>query len=240
MRIGELAALAGVTTRAVRHYHRRGLLPEPPRRSNGYRVYGLRDVLILARVKRLTDLGLSLDEVRDVLADGTGRDFREILLELDGDLAQQEARIRDRRARLATLLTGVPADEDPVSPDLASLLEVIGRQPDSPMAEKERKLLALLDTSPDRDRVLAALRPLADDPAVVERGLALHREMDALADAEADDPRIGPLAAALADGLPDGLVDGPVDGPFGEAVLESLAPAQAEVVRRALGLVARR
>ncbi|GAT66905.1 merR family transcriptional regulator [Planomonospora sphaerica] len=41
MRIGELAALAGVSTRTVRHYHRLGLLPEPERRANGYRVYGL-------------------------------------------------------------------------------------------------------------------------------------------------------------------------------------------------------
>ncbi|MCS7484008.1 MerR family transcriptional regulator [Umezawaea endophytica] len=240
MRIGELAALAGVTTRAVRHYHRRGLLPEPPRRANGYRVYGLRDALVLARVRRLSELGLSLDEVRDVLADGTGRDFHEILLELDDDLTRQETRIRDRRARLAALLRGVPTGEDPLSADLAALLEAIGHQPGS-TAAKERELLALLDTSPDRDRVLAVLRPLADDPAAVERGSALNRELDALVDAEVDDPRVGPLAAALAESLPAGLVSGEVEGgSFGEAVLESMAPAQAEVVRRALRLVARR
>ncbi|WP_157880243.1 MerR family DNA-binding transcriptional regulator, partial [Streptomyces katrae] len=37
MRIGEIAALVGVTTRAVRHYHHVGLLPEPGRRANRYR-----------------------------------------------------------------------------------------------------------------------------------------------------------------------------------------------------------
>ncbi|GAA4240098.1 hypothetical protein GCM10022254_63580 [Actinomadura meridiana] len=31
MRIGELAALVRVSTRAVRHYHHVGLLPEPER-----------------------------------------------------------------------------------------------------------------------------------------------------------------------------------------------------------------
>ncbi|MBO4273911.1 MerR family DNA-binding transcriptional regulator [Microbispora triticiradicis] len=41
MRIGELAALVGVSTCTVRHYHQRGVLPEPPRRDNGYRRYGL-------------------------------------------------------------------------------------------------------------------------------------------------------------------------------------------------------
>ncbi|MEO6087633.1 MAG: MerR family transcriptional regulator, partial [Umezawaea sp.] len=154
------------------------------------------------------------------------------------------AAIRERRARLATLLAGVPTAEDPLSADLAALLAAIGHQPDSPIAAKERELLALLDTSPDRDRVVAVLRLLADDPAVVARGVALNRELDALADAETDDPRIGPLAAAMAESLPSelvvGVADGTADDPFGAAVLDSLAPAQAEVVRRALELAVRR
>lgn len=41
MRIGEIAALAGVTPRTVRHYHHLGLFPEPARLPNGYREYGL-------------------------------------------------------------------------------------------------------------------------------------------------------------------------------------------------------
>lgn len=36
MRTGTLAGIVGITTRAVRHYHRMGLLPERPRHSNGY------------------------------------------------------------------------------------------------------------------------------------------------------------------------------------------------------------
>ncbi len=64
MRTGEIAALVGVTTRAIRHYHHVGLLPEPERRSNGYRAYGVRDAVLPARVRRLTELGLSLDEGR--------------------------------------------------------------------------------------------------------------------------------------------------------------------------------
>lgn len=77
MRIGEV----GVSTRAVRHYHQRGLLPEPARLANGYREYALTDVVTLARIRRLTELGLTLDEVRDALGDI--RDLREILVELD-------------------------------------------------------------------------------------------------------------------------------------------------------------
>ena len=104
MRIGELAALVGVSTRTVRHYHHLGLLPEPGRLVNGYREYRLRDAVVLARVRRLAELGLSLDEIRDVLADDQGRELREVLVELDEDLARQQAAIAARRDRLAALL----------------------------------------------------------------------------------------------------------------------------------------
>ena len=104
MRIGELAGLVGISTRAIRHYHHAGLLPEPARRANGYREYSLRDAVELARVLRLTELGLSLEEAGDVLAGDAGRDLAEILRELDADLASQEADLRRRRARLAQLL----------------------------------------------------------------------------------------------------------------------------------------
>jgi len=59
MRIGELAGLVGISTRAIRHYHQVGLLAEPTRLPNGYREYSLRDAVELARVRRLTELGLS-------------------------------------------------------------------------------------------------------------------------------------------------------------------------------------
>jgi DNA-binding transcriptional MerR regulator len=131
MRIGELAYLVGISTRAIRHYHHVGLLPEPERKANGYREYSLRDAVELARVRRLTELGLSLDEVSDALAGDDGRDLVEILRELDADLARQEDGIRQRRARLAQLLRqaetgGGLSEHAPVSPGLAELWEADG------------------------------------------------------------------------------------------------------------------
>src|SRR5215472_17024084 len=128
MRIGELAGLTGISTRAIRHYHRVGLLAEPARKANGYREYSLRDAVELARVRRLTELGLSLDEVGDALADDAGRDLTEILRELDADLARQEEELRQRRARLAGLLPqaehgGGHSGQTPVSAELAALFD---------------------------------------------------------------------------------------------------------------------
>jgi DNA-binding transcriptional MerR regulator len=237
VRIGEVAALAGVSTRAVRHYHQRGLLPEPARLANGYREYALTDVVVLARIRRLTELGLSLDEVRDALGDT--RDLREILLDLDADLAEEERRLRARRARLADLLERAdPYVDDAVAPDLLALLGDLGR-PASPLAERERELLTLLDTvadPADRDRTVAALRAAAT-PEALAVNVDLQRRLDDLADADPGDPRVPALAVDLAAAVPPDLRTEVTPDAFGDAILASLAPAQAAAVREAIRLM---
>lgn len=235
MRIGEIAALVGVTTRAVRHYHHVGLLPEPERRPNGYRAYSVRDAVLLARVRRLTELGLSLDEVRDVLGDDAGRELADVLEELDADLARQEAAIRERRERLAALRAAPPVDDGPLPPALAALLAQ-APETTSPSAALDREHLILLDTAgAGGPELYEAMAAMAADPAV----LALYERLDDLADAPTDDPRIPVLAADLVAAVPDGVFDViPADGPaapgFTQALLAEYAPAQAEVVRQVM------
>jgi DNA-binding transcriptional MerR regulator len=253
MRIGEIAALVGVTPRTVRHYHHLGLLPEPERLSNGYRDYGLRHAAVLARVRRLAELGLGLAEIRDVLADDAGRELVDVLEELDRDLEHQQSALAARRGRLAELMgqarRGQLPPEGPLSPELASVLGAI-EPTGSAMAAMDRDHLALMDTvmSPeDRGRLFTALRPMTEDAVLMERVSGLYDRLDALAEAGADDPRVGPLAEELADCMPGELValmgEEPVeiDGIFGGAFLADFAPAQAAVVRRMIAvLVARR
>ncbi|GAB3926316.1 MerR family transcriptional regulator [Kribbella albertanoniae] len=61
MRIGDLAAAAGVTVKAVRYYESQGLL-KPRRESNGYRAYEAEDVVIVREVKALLSLGLTAEQ----------------------------------------------------------------------------------------------------------------------------------------------------------------------------------
>jgi len=56
--IGQLANHCGVTVRAIRHYRRVGLLPEPVRDDPGYRRYGAQAVVDLVRIKVLADAGV--------------------------------------------------------------------------------------------------------------------------------------------------------------------------------------
>jgi DNA-binding transcriptional MerR regulator len=69
MRIGEVARRAGTTPRTIRYYEEFGLLPATPERDAGsHRLYGESDVERLQQILRLKDLlGLSLDELRDVI-----------------------------------------------------------------------------------------------------------------------------------------------------------------------------
>ncbi|MEU3961391.1 MerR family transcriptional regulator [Streptomyces buecherae] len=265
MRIGELAGVAGITPRAVRHYHRIGLLPEPPRHPNGYRSYSLRDAVELARVRRLVELGLSLDEVRDVVADDAGRELAEELAELDADLARQEEAIRQRRARLAHLLRQVeeggrlPA-EAPVSPALTTLFDEMARVsarmpgPEPAMAAKERELLALLETAApdgaDHGWLDGLMGALGSDPEAVARAYEVYARFDELAQASEDDPRVEATARAVVDFLPPEAIAHMVpagewepetagDG-FAAALFADLAPAQAAAVRGAIRLLQER
>ncbi|MFF7871862.1 MerR family transcriptional regulator [Streptomyces qaidamensis] len=63
MRIGELAARAGTTTRTLRYYESRGLLPAR-RSGNGYRSYDESDLRLLRQIRTLQDFGFDLEETR--------------------------------------------------------------------------------------------------------------------------------------------------------------------------------
>ncbi|MGW6093377.1 MerR family transcriptional regulator [Streptomyces sp. NPDC055157] len=63
MRIGELAERAGTTTRTLRYYESRGLLPAR-RAVNGYRTYDEDDLRLLQQIRTLQDFGFDLEETR--------------------------------------------------------------------------------------------------------------------------------------------------------------------------------
>jgi DNA-binding transcriptional MerR regulator len=68
MRIGELADRLGVTTKSIRFYESIGLLPDPARTPSGYRDYAEVDAERLTFIKTAQRLGLSLDEIGEIIA----------------------------------------------------------------------------------------------------------------------------------------------------------------------------
>lgn len=89
MRSSDIARLAGVSIRTLRHDHQIGLLPEPPRSANGYRVYAASDLVRVLRTRRLVDLGVPLSRVNSTV------DVAEELALLDERYASQIESSRD-------------------------------------------------------------------------------------------------------------------------------------------------
>ena len=63
MRIGDAAAAAGTTPRALRFYEQRGLLPPPTRSAAGQRIYGQPDIDRVRIVRQLLALGMTVDDL---------------------------------------------------------------------------------------------------------------------------------------------------------------------------------
>ncbi|MFD7168502.1 MerR family transcriptional regulator [Streptomyces violascens] len=66
MRIGDAAAAAWTTPRALRFYEERGLLPPPRRTAGGQREYGPDEVARVRVIRELLALGLTVEDLRPV------------------------------------------------------------------------------------------------------------------------------------------------------------------------------
>ncbi|WP_166905329.1 MerR family transcriptional regulator [Mycobacterium sp. DL440] len=228
----EIAELAGTSLRAVRHYHAVGLLPEPQRRSNGYKQYGVAHLVKLVRIKRLTELGFSLPQIATM---GDSDDHPEqALQELDAELATTIERLQRARDELAVLLEhAAPTDlpHDFVPPAAVAK-----------MSDADRSLVVVLSRvlGPRGMQVYAEMmRDAPDDPA--------SAEFDNLP-ADADEAtrkdlaqRLAPYIRAVNQAHP-GIAQSRSDAPRGKrfadktisgAMADLYNPAQLDVLRRA-------
>ena len=69
-RIGEVAMRAGVSVDALRYYERVKLLPHAKRSSGGFRLFGFDAIERVQFIKQGQELGLTLDEIKGLLATG--------------------------------------------------------------------------------------------------------------------------------------------------------------------------
>src|ERR1700716_2299009 len=86
--IGQLAAYAGVTIKAVRHYHKRGLLEEPSRDSSGYRRYTAQHAIDLVKIKTLAEAGVPLARIKELVGADPDR-FAAAIADIDPNLAER-------------------------------------------------------------------------------------------------------------------------------------------------------
>lgn len=190
--IGQLAAYAAVTVRAVRHYHAKGLLSEPARDRSGYRRYDAAAVVELIRIRTLADAGVPLSRVRQLLA-ADEAEFAAAIAEIDRRL-RAEIRERQRyRERVAELAAG---DSLALPPEAVAYLDRL-RELDVPeraiTMERDAWILVAAQVPAQMPTLIALKRAQIEDPAVI----AIYFDIVEAADWDTNDPRLPAVADRL-------------------------------------------
>lgn len=131
MRIGELGQQVGVNPKTIRYYEQIGLLPEPTRLPSGYRSYTDDDVGRLVFIKTAQRLGITLDEIGEILAlrDGGRRPCAYVRGVLRREVAELDQRIRELRrlrqelVRLDTLADAMAEEAGDAGDAICPLIE---------------------------------------------------------------------------------------------------------------------
>ena len=190
--IGELASYAGVTVRAVRHYHAKGLLPEPERDHSGYRRYDARAVADRIKIRTLAEAGVPLARVGELLA-ADETQFAAAVADIDRRL---RAEIRDRqrhRDRIAQLAAG---DNLALPPEAVAYLERMRARGYSELmiaGERDAWILVAAQMPEHMPLFMAIKEGQLDDPDTDD----LYRELGDAIGWSPDDPRLPGLADLL-------------------------------------------
>jgi DNA-binding transcriptional MerR regulator len=190
--ISQLASYAGVTVRAVRHYHAKGLLPEPERDYSGYRRYDAHAVVELIRIRTLANAGVPLARVRELLAAGE-EEFNAAVAEIDQRLrAEIRQRQRDRE-RIAQLAAGDSLALPPEAVAYLDRLRELGLPELMIGGERDAWILVAAQLPEHVSLYMKLKQQQLDDPAT----LGLYRDLAAMIYWEADDPRVAAVGDRL-------------------------------------------
>ncbi len=224
--ISQFASYAGVTVRAVRHYHAKGLLPEPKRDHSGYRRYDAAAVVELIRIRTLAEAGVPLSRVRELLAAGE-EDFAAAVGEIDRRL-RAEIRERQRhRERIAQLAAGDSLALPPEAVAYLDRMHELGFP--KRLIEIERDSWILIAAQiPDEVPAFMAIKHAQIEQETLRR---LYLDLGDLADCGPDDPRLPMLAdraAAFIEAAAAEATGTDVDQPISDDLVELLDAAFVE------------
>lgn len=208
--ISQLAAYAGVTVRAVRHYHHIGLLPEPERDRSGYRTYDAAAVVRLIRIRVLADAGVPLARVQELL-DASAEEFASGVAQIDKDLRAEIRRLQGTRRRLAELSAGELLTLPPSVVGYLDRLRGLGVQERYIEMERDAWIMVAAHVPHLIDAVIARKHEQLDDPDMMK----LYGFLTGSLDFRADDPRIVEIADVLERILVRALEAGEEVGPDG-------------------------
>ncbi len=204
--ISQLAAYAGVTVRAVRHYHHIGLLPEPARDGSGYRTYGAGDVVRLIRIRTLAEAGVPLARVQELL-DATPAEFSEAVTQIDAELRARIRELQEHRRRIARLADGDSLALPPEVVDYLDKLRASGVSEAMVEGERDGWILMAARWPEKIPEFMADKTAQLDDPRTVQ----LYRLIDELVEGDIDDDRLNAVADLMVEMLQEAAERGELD-----------------------------
>jgi DNA-binding transcriptional MerR regulator len=187
--ISQLAAYAGVTVRAVRHYHQIGLLPEPERDRSGYRTYDAAAVVRLIRIHTLADAGVPLARVQELL-DASAEEFANGVQEIDKKLRAEVRRLQGNRKRIAMLAAGEQLALPQSVLGYLDRLRGLGVEERYIAQERDAWIMVAAHVPHLIDAVIAKKHEDLDDPDMMR----LYHLVNDVLDWPPDDPRIVEIA----------------------------------------------
>jgi DNA-binding transcriptional MerR regulator len=186
-----------VTIKAVRHYHKRGLLEEPPRDSSGYRRYSARHAIQLVKIKTLAEAGVPLARIKELLAASAADpdQFSAAIAEIDRKLQDRVDELQRTRKRLAQLQlsSGGRGDRLFVSAEVADYfdrLRELGVSQRTVQMERDMWILMQAVSPKEAAIWIEDKSDALGDPEFC----ALYLEYDEAFDWFPDDPRLYALA----------------------------------------------
>ncbi|MFJ4837099.1 MerR family transcriptional regulator [Streptomyces sp. NPDC088746] len=186
--ISRLAATAGVTVRAVRHYHHIGLLPEPERDASGYRRYSAQAAVDLIRIRTLADAGVPLARI-DALLHAQPAEFAAAITGIDAELRHRIDQLTEYRRRIAELDSGERLVLPPEVVAVLDRMRGLGVSERRVLLERDAWILMqALDPQVMPERIRAKNAGL-DDPETARLYLACDQSVDW----DPEDPRLDRL-----------------------------------------------
>jgi DNA-binding transcriptional MerR regulator len=209
--ISQLASYAGVTVRAVRHYHAKGLLPEPERDHSGYRRYNAAAVVELIRIRTLAHAGVPLSRVQELLAAGD-EEFAAALEDIDRRLRAEIRERQHHREQIGQLTAGDSLVLPPEAVGYLDRMQELGFPQHVIEIERDSWILIAAQI-PDEVAAFMAIKHAQIEHQPLRQ---LYLDVGELAECTPNDPRLPLLAdrveafleaaAAEATGLEDELL----------------------------------
>ncbi|MCM3732058.1 MerR family transcriptional regulator [Fictibacillus nanhaiensis] len=147
-KVGELATLTGLTVRTLRYYDQIGLYSPSGYSNSGYRLYNESDLSRLQQILALKELGLSLDEVKSILADHNYSPFEIVSLQIDR--LREHIRIQQKLLKELQNVSSLVEMEEPLTvEDFTKLLSLMKKNHENFFTERRSSMVYHFDRLDD-------------------------------------------------------------------------------------------